>query len=386
MNPNFSKDFNRIVKKYVAGNASAEEIEFIERYYHHLDKNPDVFVQVEQEELGQLADQNFKAIQLQIEKSNHRPFPFYRLAAAAAVLLFIAIGYYFIPKRASKNQAEVALGKSIDVMPGVDQAVLTLANGTKVVLGSQNTEQMIQQTGLVVSKTKQGQLIYTAIGTGDDTKKIGYNTIQTAKGNQYQVILPDGTHAWLNAASSLKFPELFKGATRTVELTGEGYFEVSKDSAHPFIVRTVVNNVSQEIKVLGTHFNVNAYWDEAKIKTTLVEGSILINNQHIAKKLMPGQQSLLDANSIDLIQIDTDDETAWKDGLFRFNNSNLTNIMSQLERWYDIQVDYTQLPNKRFNGMVPRKAKLSEVLKMLSLTGNIQFAIQPDKKLTVIKQ
>jgi transmembrane sensor len=137
------------------------------------------------------------------------------------------------------------------------------------------------------------------------------------------------------------------------------------------------------VKVIGTHFNINGYMDDHHIKTTLLEGSVSVSSRKLTKLLKPGEQSVLDEEHIGVLKVDTDEEIAWKDGQFRFNNTNLKNILYQLERWYDIKVDYSHIPVKRFNGMVPRKAKLSEVLKMLSLTGNIQFNLQADKKLTV---
>ena len=236
-----------------------------------------------------------------------------------------------------------------------------------------------------IAKTGAGQIVYTILNNDDvKSNKVAFNTIQTPRGGQYQVVLPDGTKVWLNAASSLKYPEVFMGNTRTVELSGEAYFEVSKNKAMPFHVKSKF----QDVEVLGTHFNINSYMDEQTIKTTLLEGSVKVSNLKSLKILKPGQQSIAGISENSLIklasEVDTDDETAWKNGLFQFNNSDLKIILNQLERWYDIKIDYASIPAKRYNGMISRKVKLSEVLKMLEKTGNIKFEVTSVRKLKVL--
>lgn len=389
MNPYYNKkDLEKIINKYVAGTATAEEIKFLESYYDYLKKGENVLDQSTSSEIAELEDENYQAIQAKIERSKDKRkiIPFYRYAAAAVLLICFGIGaFYFANQKAIVISKQVAVNKVLDVKPGIDKAILTLADGSKVVLDENTADKIIEKSGLVISKTKDGQLIYTVTAVNNNNKTVAYNTIETAKGNQYQVHLPDGTKVWLNASSSLRYPETFVGNQRKVELRGEGYFEVAKDRAHPFIVKTVsaLNGISQDVQVLGTHFNINGYMDVKMIKTTLLEGSVRVSNEKTAKTLKPGEQSQLDANNISIINADTDDEIAWKNGLFRFNNSSLTIILNQLERWYDIKIDYSTVPNKRFNGMVPRTANLSQVLKMLELTGDISFKIEENKQLKV---
>lgn len=378
-----------MLKRYNEGTASEEEIEFVTHYYQQLEKKPANEGHITDQELNHMADESYQRIwdniELQQQKPSKRFLIYKRCAAAAAILLLLGTGLFLLINKpvATQQLAKVKAQKTIDILPGIDQAVLILADGSKIVLDQQNQERVVHQTGLSISKTKDGILVYTAIGQVPKDKSIGFNTIQTAKGNQYQLILPDGSKVWLNASSSLKFPEIFNGTTRNVELKGEGYFEIAKDKAHPFIVKTIAGDSEQEIEVLGTHFNVNSYLDDEQIKTTLLEGSVRVKGNNISKVLVPGQQAQLDSKRLKVVSTDVDDETAWKNGLFRFNNMELKNILYQLERWYDIKVDYSSVPTKRYNGMIPRKVKLSEVLNMLSLTGNVDFRIEENKQLKV---
>lgn len=386
---NNEKELQKIIERYVSGKATAEEILFVEEYYSYLSKNENILDSVGHAELDALEESNFKAIQSRISTSKKlKVVPLFRYAAAAIILLLISGTLYFA-LNSKKNSEATNLSKAntLDVLPGTDRAILTLSDGSKVVLDNETASNISNHEGLKISKTKNGQLIYTILNQGDliNKKAIAYNTIQTPKGGQYQIILPDGTKVWLNAASSLKYPEVFAGNERKVELTGEAYFEVAKNKAMPFHVK----NESQDVEVLGTHFNINSYMDEKTIKTTLLEGSVKVSNNKSFKILKPGEQSVAgtsENSNIQLVRnVDTDDETAWKNGLFQFSNEGLKTILNQLERWYDIKIDYSSIPDKRYNGMVPRKAKLSEVLKMLELTGNIKFEIVEGRQLKVLQ-
>lgn len=381
------KELQKIIQRYVSGNATAEEILFVEEYYEYLDKNQN---ELSSAEIVSLEDKNFRAIRAKINSSRkNKIIPFYKYAAAAAVLLLIASSsYLLLGTNSSSNSSKLANVQNLDVLPGTNKATLTLADGSTVILDETTAANISDKDGLKISKTNDGQLIYTILNQENlgKNKIVAYNTIHTPKGGQYQVILPDGTKVWLNAESSLKYPEVFVGQVRNVELTGEAYFEVAKNKAMPFHVKSQ----SQDVEVLGTHFNINSYMDDKTIKTTLLEGSIKVSNQASIRILKPGEQSIAAADGFSAIQlatdVDTDDETAWKNGLFQFNNAGLKTILNQLERWYDIKIDYNSVPNKRYNGMVPRKAKLSEVLKMLEKTGNIKFEIAEDRQLKVLQE
>ncbi len=384
------KELQKIIQRYVSGTATADEILFVEKYYQYLDKNPDMLDQLHADEIAKMAEVNFSAINAKIHIDQKRKtIRLYRYVAAAAMLLIVlGITFAFLHQTGSSLKTELVSRKSLDVLPGTNKAVLTLADGSKIVLDEHTAANISDKDGLKISRTREGQLVYTVLDESNLKPKSGisYNTIQTPRGGQYQVILPDGTKVWLNAASSLKYPEVFNGNDRSVELTGEAYFEVAKNKAQPFHVRSHL----QDVEVLGTHFNINSYSDNNTIKTTLLEGRVRISNGQSVKILKPGEQAIAGMSGSGNIRIatdvDTDDETAWKNGLFQFNNADLQSILKQLERWYDVHIDYHTVPNKKYNGMVPRKAKLSEVLKMLEKTGNIRFEITEGKKLTVLSE
>jgi transmembrane sensor len=303
--------------------------------------------------------------------------------AASLVGLFIITTYYLADrgnkKEVVQNKVPVSRYKN-DVSPGINKAVLTLADGSKIILDD-------AQNGLV---TTQGNSKIIKIGSklcyedsGIAAKKIVYNTIATPRAAQYQVELPDGSQVWLNAASSLRFPTAFTGGERRVEVTGEVYFEVATlplraGQKMPFIV--TVNGA--EVQVLGTHFNVMAYDDEEALKTTLLEGAVQFVSGNKSNLLQPGQQSQLtkDGTVKVVSHVDVNRVTAWKNGLFDFDNAGIETIMRQLSRWYDVEVIFKSRHNKDlFMLEVPRSSKLSDVLKILELTGNIKFEIDGKK-------
>jgi hypothetical protein len=383
------KYLNRMIKRYVDGTANAEEILFIEAYYKHLDKEPNILDQLKAQELETLGEIGFQRVLANINQptKNRKSIPFYKYIAAAVVFIAFISGFlYFSKDNVIEPNKLIVKGNKIDVLPGVDKAILILSDGSKIVLDDAKNENIVEKAGLVISKTTDGQLLYKVSSTLPKSATIAYNTISTSKGNQYQILLPDGTKVWLNAASSLKYPEVFTGNERKVILSGEAYFEVAKNKDMPFIVHTR----NQDVQVLGTHFNINSYSDEQSIKTTLLEGAIKVTNANFSKILKPGEQSLVENNGLGNINviknIDVDSEIAWKKGLFSFNNVALKTILIQLERWYDIKIDYQSIPDKRYNGMVPRKSNLSEVLHMLELTGNISFKIEEGRRLKVISK
>lgn len=383
------KDLEKIVERYLSGTANADEIRFVEEYYNFFgqnneDSNP-------ADEIKEFEESNFKAIQAKIASSKKsRIKPLFKYISAAAVIAIVFGGFYYFQVQNTSTIESVSLTKkkNLDILPGTNKATLTLADGSTVILDESTSPDISDQDGIKISKEKDGQLVYTIVNNKllNADKNIAYNTISTPKGGQYQVILPDGTKVWLNAASSLKYPEAFVGKQRLVVLTGEAYFEVAKNKSMPFRVQSQ----NQNVEVLGTHFNINSYLDDNAVKTTLLEGSVQVSNSKFSKILKPGEQAISGIGEQASIKIardvDTDDETAWKNGLFQFNDSELKVILNQLERWYDIKIDYSDVPAKRYNGMVPRKSKLSEVLKMLEKTGNIRFELEEGRKLKVLSE
>lgn len=309
----------------------------------------------------------------------------YKFAAAAAIVLFISAGAYFLINRDTPKQiTQQEFRFKNDVAPGGNKAILTLANGTKIILDNADNGTLAKQGNTKIIKLDNSLLTYASASRS--TSKVLYNMINTPRGGQYQIILPDGSKVWLNASSSLRFPTAFVGKNRNVELTGEGYFEIAHNAAKPFNVS--VNGV--EVRVLGTHFNINAYDDERIMKTTLLEGSVKVRKGLTSTMIKPGEQVQVE-NNANLLNpqfrvepVNVDVEVAWKNGVFRFESIDIETIMRQIGRWYDVQVIYETKTTKHFTGIISRNVNVSEVLKMLELTGEMHFSIN-GKKVTIEK-
>jgi ferric-dicitrate binding protein FerR (iron transport regulator) len=299
-------------------------------------------------------------------------------AVAASILILFATGAYFIlfNTKSDSPQLSKAKQKSTEdiqsITPGGNKAVLTLADGSVINLDSARNGTLTQQGNIKIIKGEDGQLLYYVDQEGAAIK--GYNTISTPRGGKYEIVLADGSKVWLNAASSLKFPASFTGKTREVLLTGEGYFEVAKNAFKPFHVK--VNNMT--VEVLGTHFNVNAYEDERSIATTLLEGSVKIKKDIPAKSssqslvLKPGEQAELAKDGELNINHDANiqEVIAWKNDNFEFNNTPVTDIMRQISRWYDVEIDYRgPVPTHQLTGKISRNVDLNQLIDMLAYTG-----------------
>ncbi len=300
----------------------------------------------------------------------HKLWP--RMAAAAAIILLIGAGIFFYG-----NQSVPDIKYANDIAPGKNTATLTLANGKKIILSDAVNGQLAEESGVRITKTAKGQIIYE-IKDQQLSKADVLNTLSTARGETYQVRLPDGSVVYLNAESSLKYPASFAAnKQRRVELTGEAYFEVAKDKLHPFIVATS----KQTVEVLGTHFNINSYANEPGTKTTLLEGSVLITPQatgNAGSVLKPNQQAFLNGNAIQVKQVDARTAVDWKNNEIVFNGESLEIIMRKVSRWYNVEVVYENegLKNQPFGGEVSRFANVSEVLDVLELTGFAHFDIR----------
>jgi len=297
------------------------------------------------------------------------------IAAALVVIFFAAIIHFHLKKHQSPSFAAGIHKKHKvnDVAPGGDKAMLTLADGSKVVLNDAK-DGIIANQGLTrLNKTNAGQLVYEA----DQSSKaapVVYNTITTPKGGQFRIVLSDGTKVWLNAASSITFPTTFSATERKVTITGEVYFEVAKNKRVPFRVITG----KQEVEDVGTCFNIKAYDDEHSISTTLVEGAVKITSGQQSALLQPGQQANLPNRELEPISVktvNTETVLAWKNGNFEFESEELHAIMRQVARWYDIKVIYEgNVKPRRFTASVPRNVNLSELLEMLKFMG-VNFRI-----------
>ncbi|SMC58315.1 FecR family protein [Pedobacter nyackensis] len=312
--------------------------------------------------------------------------------AAAVILITLGVGsWFYFNEGAQKSSNELQYAN--DVPPGGNEAILTLADGSKISLTDVGKGELLNTRGVRIVKTDDGQLVYTVDPTVTvKGTALSYNTITTPRGGQYQVNLPDGTKVWLNAASSIKFPTTFTNLKeRKVELSGEAYFEVAKNKQQPFKVLSLANayDRAQETEVLGTHFNINAYEDEIETKTTLLEGSVRVATPENRNKkydviLSPGQQAVLSNNAFKISTVDTEEIIAWKNGNFVFANEGIESIMRKIARWYNVEVIYQgKITDNNFVGTVPRFGNISEALTILELTNTVHFKIE-GRRVTVM--
>lgn len=370
-----------LLDRYISGNCSPAEKLQVEDWWstYHTDSNEwqtmdepgkeqwihSLFVDINQEiERSKDGRKEKRPVRLMMIKS---------LAIAASLILLLSTSLLYF-----KAQHRKAMALSLvqnDRKAGGNKAYLTLANGKRIALTDADNGTVAEESGVEISKTANGQLIYKVTSVANRHPDGGQNTIETPRGGQYQVTLPDGTKVWLNAASSLKYAVDFASSeNRRVELNGEAYFEVTKDKTKPFIVSTK----QQEIKVLGTHFNVNGYPDEEVLKTTLLEGSVLVHMAGLTDVILkPNQASVLSMAGLKVVPANIKDATAWKDGYFIFREESLDNIMKTISRWYDIEVVFEDdLKDVSFIGVISRSKNISSVLQLLQETGNVHFKMQ----------
>lgn len=297
-----------------------------------------------------------------------------RIAAACAIVVALSVGAYFLSS--GPHPGQITASGTKEILPGNNKAVLTLANGQRIVLNDAHTGKLGMQGNTNVTKVDSGLLVYQGSphGVQGITKKGGvnpsFNTLTIPRGGQYQLVLPDGTKVWLNSASSIRYPTAFEGGERLVAITGEVYFEVAQDPAHPFIVHTRNSNVI----VLGTRFNVMAYDEDPAVTTTLLEGSVKVSvpgKQETAVLTPDHQASVSSAGSgIKVVKVDAANVAAWIHGLLSLKDCSMQEFMNQLSRWYDVDVEYAgTIPRHRFGGIINRNAPINDVLAALDAGG-----------------
>ncbi|MBO9634788.1 MAG: FecR family protein [Chitinophagaceae bacterium] len=285
------------------------------------------------------------------------------LRYAAAILLILGAGTYLWLANQKQHDQVVASGKEHqqpNITPGSPKATLTLADGSTIPLDSIPNGAVARQGNTQIMKLGAGQLVYGK--SANPGTSLLFNTITTPRGGQYQVVLPDGSKAWLNAASSIRFPSSFNDKERKVEITGEAYFEIAKDATKPF---RVYGN-GQTIEVLGTSFNTNLYEDEP-FKASLIEGSVKVN-QSILK---PGQAY----TNGKIVTTNVEQDIAWKNNFFHFAGTEIREIMQQLSRWYNIEVSYKGSVHGGFYVKISRNEPLANILSLLELTNKVRFTI-----------
>jgi transmembrane sensor len=366
-----SSRLQQMISRYLAGKSTKEEVEFLDAYDHLFNTNvsaTDTLTEEESANLERKLERNILAI-IEPDKKVVRMWP--RIAAAASVCIILAAGSYFLLNKRHTTEPVVA-----KIQPGSNKAILTLANGSQIILSADRNGQIAAQKGANVVKSVNGPIAY--IQSENKPAGTDINTVATPNGGQYEVILPDGTKVWLNAASSLSFPVSFADAqNRMVQLKGEAYFEVAKDQQHPFIVKTA----DQQVQVLGTHFNISAYSDEPGTLTTLLEGAVRVTSEDAAATLVPNQQSSLKEGRLGVKEVIAEDAIAWKEGYFRFNNEPLEEVLRKIGRWYNVTVVYKdeEIKHKTVYGTMSRFSNITDVVKLLELTKAARFEINENK-------
>lgn len=363
------KEAEELLEKFKAGNCTPDEIQMLLNWFHLM----------EVDDRHELTEDDFIAAKIALRetmsqlikpKSTITLWP--RIISAAVLLIAISFGIYFYSQTNTPETDAKKAKVQYDIAPGGNKALLTLADGRKISLTDAENGKIAEQSGIKISKTADGQLIYSLSQLNNSSEKTLYNTIETPAGGQYQINLPDGTKVWLNSASSLRYPVRFTGKDRSVEITGEAYFEVAHNKLMPFKVITA----DQIVEVLGTHFNVMAYQDESSTNTTLIEGSVRVVKDNISKIISPGQQTRVKEGHIDVLSANIQEVTAWKNGYFIFKSEDVKSIMRQIARWYDLEVEYQgNVSEKIFGAKISRFRNVSEVLAILESTGSIHFKI-----------
>lgn len=362
MQPKFSeKEIKKIIQRYLDGHATEAEKAFIDAWYAHFDSfsAPDDI----------LAGEEMKAHIL--ARIARRPYirrihPAFTYAAAACLLIAVGIGIY--RTRTTTTIQKPIIAALPDIQPGGNQAILTLSNGQQIVLGNQQGA-IATQGNATVELDKDGQVNYRKLNS---EHVILYNTLTVPTGNRRNITLADGTSVDLDAGSSLTFPVTFGDGERSVQLSGQGYFKVKHNAAHPFVVKVK----DLVIRDLGTEFNISAYNDEPAIMTTLFEGSLKVNEV----RLQPGEQALAIHQTINVKQADLEMTGAWKNNDFIFRNQDLRTTMRQIARWYNVEVVYNNAPaDLRIRAAISRNRNLSVVLQLMEATGKVKFKIEGRK-------
>ena len=377
-----------LLKKYIANDCTASEVEALIDIFRSGDKKELIELLVHEHLVNEATDELiFKAevdrVYTRLDLSNTeaqamriqpRRFPaYFKVAAAIIVIVLSAVVLYFLFSSNKKNTPVIAALQ--DVAPGSNKAILVLSDGKQVVLNDIGVGNITEDGGAIIKKSAAGQVAYYSTDNLQNHKAI--NTIKTPMGGQYQVVLPDGSKVRLNAASSITYPATFNSDERRVTLTGEGYFEIARLTKNNRKVPFIVETGKQRIEVLGTRFNVNAYDDEKGITTTLVEGKVKVTTENETVILKPNQELKLRDESITMHKVDVETVIDWTNGDFNFVDEDMKSVMRKIARWYNVEVVYdSDIPDANLSALISRDRNLSEVLRMLELSGEAQFNIE----------
>ncbi len=370
-----------LIQKCLDGTSTPEEKRVLDEWYYNFSPKDPGFLSDETEAaIGRRIKSRLDEYVLH-ETGGHRSRKRSGFIRAAVILSVTGVAslllYYITAGRREKEKTvpETAVAAPVtDIIPGSNKAILTLGDGSTVILDTTSNGQVSTQGNTKVIKLDNGQLKYLKGKQDQIPGRAIYNTISTPRGGQYQVVLADGSKIWLNASSSLRFPTEFRDKIREVEVTGEAYCEIAHIASKPFRLKVK----DMQVNVLGTHFDVMAYDNESAIKTTLLEGSLRVSNATGASLIMPGQQAVLHKNgSFQLIpNADVEEAIAWKNGKFVFNSADIYTIMRQVERWYDVDISFERKADLHFTGQLSRYINVSELLRKLELTNEVHFRIE----------
>lgn len=386
-----SQHIDQLFEKYLNGTCSPEEWQELLVLISHIEENdadtltgpmhilwekarnkelPSTSLLLEREKMYKaVTDKENIEVAPVVHRVHFLKTSWFRYAAAVVLVAGGAAIWYKLSQSShlSSRDNATSIASVGDVQPGSNKAVLTLADGSQIVLDNAANGNLAKQGNASVVKLSNGQLAYK-VGSGLSREMV-YNSMSTPRGGQYRLTLPDGSKVWLNAASSIRYPTVFTGSERKVEVTGEVYMEISKNAKQPFIVKAN----GTEVRVLGTSFNINAYEDEGAMRTTLIEGSVKViatDNNHLATILKPGEQCTLVEGQWSVVEGQSEAALAWKNGYFQFDKASIPAVMRQLSRWYDLDIHYAgAVPDRLFKGKLQRSLPLSGILNVLEKTG-----------------
>lgn len=379
-----------LISRQVFGDLEPEEILELEQWANETDLNRDFLTRFSDETVLRRAIHLWVQIdpaegfsKWKVYRRQRRGAKIVRFtgwSVAASLLIAFVIGDLIEKKVTTKDKPAIAITTATSpVMPGRTTATLTLANGKTILLDSVGKGELARQGGTRLIKAGSGTLAYLA-EYGEATA-VTFNILTTPRSGQYQLTLPDGSRVWLNNVSRLRYPTAFLGKDRTVELTGEAYFEIVKDAAKPFIVKVK----DEAVEVLGTSFNVMAYSEEGGTQTTLLTGAVAVKAGSNMVRLKPDEQAQMKADGgLKVVKdVASQDVVSWKDGFFYFGRASFAAVMRQLARWYDVDVIYEgKVPEMEFGGKIDRTLPLNDLLKFLD-KNQIHFRLE-GRKLIVL--
>lgn len=363
----------QLLEKYRKGTITSEELVMLESWY--LQWQPEKAV-ISIDDLEAAKNEAWNSMNIGGLKKSYNRF-YVAAAVAASVLLIFWFGYFSIQDKAEIAKEPFVAKVQKDFLPGDNKAILTLSNGKQIVLKDAPKGKLAEEGNMQVKKTAAGKIIYD-LASSENGKPEGiiYNKMTTPRGGQFHVVLSDGTNVWLNAASSITYPVVFKGKERNVKITGEAYFEVAHNAKMPF----KVSSANQEITVLGTHFNISSYPDDGQSITALISGKVQVRNTQSGalRLLSPGQGAIIlsEKGEIDVNIVNIEQVLAWRNGYFIFDNQDIKSIMKILSRWYDVDIEYNnENIDERFGGTFSRSRNLTEILKNIEQLSKLRFKL-----------